>query len=99
MEIMDMNLPVYGAPVELIRSSMTIAALHPVSCQTKHITMRMMFASVGALAGGSAAEFTAPDDQSLFKQTPLFQFLNQAGNRAVRCTSILPTSGAIRQSV
>ncbi len=83
VEIVDVDFVFHGVPAEFVGRAVGHAAFDAAAGEPHGETEGMMFAAIGAFGGGRAAEFAAPDDESIFEQAAGFQIFQQAGDGLV----------------
>ena len=88
VEIVDVHFLLGGVPAEVVGGSVNESRADTSPSEAEGVAVRMMLAPVGALAGGASAEFTAPNDQRIVKQSARLEVRQKRANRFVGCSSI-----------
>src|SRR5262245_1621987 len=81
-------------PAVIIRRAVGHAATNASSGKPHREAKRMMLSAISTFSGGRAAEFAAPENQSVLKQPARFQISDQARNRPVHSGAIVRKFGA-----
>ena len=90
VQVMDMHLVLGGVEAEVIRLAQGQAPLHAPARHPHAEAIRMMIpAVIASLDHGGAAEFTAPDDESVLEEAALFQVGDEGGAGLVGVSAVL----------
>src|SRR5438552_3198042 len=73
VQVMDMHTVLDSVVAELVGGAVDESGLHTGAGHPDGVAVRVVIAAVCALCPGSAAEFTAPDDERLLQQSARLQ--------------------------
>ena len=83
VEVVKVNLILYGVIAVLISFSVLNPGLHATSTEPHCAGVRIVIPAITALGNRRTAKFSSPPDKSVFEQSAFFQIRQQGSNRLI----------------